>query len=204
MRSASRVERQQALRSELLRVASELLSREGPAGLSVRRLADAAGCSTMAIYTLYGGKDGLLDELFGQGFDALGAAAAASPRTDDPLRDLVSLAWLYRDYALAQPGYYEVMFGRPVPQFSPTPEARARSRATFGLLVDAVERCVHAGALAADDAVEAAFYLWSVVHGMVSLELAGFEPDQERARRRFAAAIDNSLLAYRRQGGGRA
>ena len=47
--------------------------REGPGALTVRRIAAAAGMSTMNVYSRFGGKDGVLDELFVDGFRRLGA-----------------------------------------------------------------------------------------------------------------------------------
>ena len=39
----------------ILEAASELLSTEGASALSVRRIATAAGCSTMGLYSRFGG-----------------------------------------------------------------------------------------------------------------------------------------------------
>ena len=55
----------------ILEAASELLSEEGASALSVRRIATAAGCSTMGLYSRFGGKDGVVDELYVEGFERL-------------------------------------------------------------------------------------------------------------------------------------
>src|SRR3954467_13282778 len=65
--------------------ASELLSKEGASGLSVRRIAAAAGCSTMGLYSRFGGKDGVVDELYAEGFVRLIGAMKANPVTGDAL-----------------------------------------------------------------------------------------------------------------------
>ena len=67
----------------ILEAASELLSKEGASALSVRRIATAAGCSTMGLYSRFGGKDGVVDELYAEGFERLIAAMRANPSTDD-------------------------------------------------------------------------------------------------------------------------
>ena len=59
-------------REALLAAAHDLLATEGPAALTVRRIAAAAGMSTMNVYSRFGGKDGVLDELFIDGFRRLG------------------------------------------------------------------------------------------------------------------------------------
>ncbi len=74
-------------RDRTLDAAAQLLLRdEGPAALSVRRIATAAGLSTMAIYHHYGGKDGLVEALYVDGFRALDEALSAVPRSADPAR----------------------------------------------------------------------------------------------------------------------
>jgi AcrR family transcriptional regulator len=51
------------LRAELVELADQRLQQEGPGALSMRRLANAAGCSTMVLYSTFGDKGGLLAEL---------------------------------------------------------------------------------------------------------------------------------------------
>lgn len=52
-----------AVAERLLDLADARLAAEGPAGISMRRLANAAGCSTMVFYTAFGTKAGLLGAL---------------------------------------------------------------------------------------------------------------------------------------------
>ena len=44
------------------------------AALTVRNVAAAAGCSTTGVYTYFGGKDGLVDAIFVDGFEKFDAA----------------------------------------------------------------------------------------------------------------------------------
>ena len=83
-------------RAALLAAAHDLLATEGPAALTVRRIAAAAGVSTMNVYSRFGGKDGVLDELFVDGFRRLADEMVDAPTTDDPLADLGSAARAYR------------------------------------------------------------------------------------------------------------
>ena len=74
----ARQEGQLAVRRALLDAASRLLVEEGPQALSMRRVAAAAGCSTTVLYTLFGGKEGLADALYREGFARLTAAIQAA------------------------------------------------------------------------------------------------------------------------------
>ncbi len=64
----------------ILEAASKLLSEEGAGALTVRRIATEAGCSTMGLYSRFGGKDGVVDQLYVQGFDQLCDAMSAAPQ----------------------------------------------------------------------------------------------------------------------------
>jgi AcrR family transcriptional regulator len=172
---------QAELTGRLVDEAARLLVEHGPAGLSLRKLAAAVGVSTMPVYTLFGDKRGLLGAMHREGFRRLGAALAAVPRGDDPLVDLSQLGLAYRRAALAGPHLYGLMFGRPVPEFSPDDEGRAAADAAYRPLVDAVARCQQGGLLTGHPPERIALHLWSVAHGMVSFELNDQLPDTGRA-----------------------
>ncbi|MFI5909169.1 TetR/AcrR family transcriptional regulator [Dactylosporangium sp. NPDC051541] len=150
----------------LVDAAARILVEDGPGGLSLRKVAAAAGVSTMPVYTLFGDKQGLLDAMHREGFHRLGLALAAVPRTDDALADLAALGFAYREAALASPHLYGLMF---TGGFGHTEAADA----TYRPLVTAVARCQAEGVFAGDDPEPVALHLWALAHGMVSLELSG-------------------------------
>ena len=168
-----------ARRTAILSVAGDLLRAEGPHALSLRRVTQAAGTSTQAVYTLFGGKAGLVDALFAHGFSRLAAAFAALPSDVGPRERLALLAQAYRRTALEEPALYDLMFGRPIPEFESSPASQELAWSTFEPLVTA------AGDLAAEQGVDAgevgelATLLWASLHGIVSLELAGLIDDGE-------------------------
>ena len=163
------------LRGALLDAAGELLHREGPAALTTRRLAQAAGTTTQSIYTLFGGKQAIVRAMFREGYARLEARLRRVRDTDDPLFDLRESGRAYRAAALASPNYYDVMFGHPVAEFAPSAGDLAASSATRALLERSVQRCIDAGLLVPGvRAPDIARWLWAAVHGLVSLELAGY------------------------------
>ena len=164
------------LTSRLIDEAGRLLLEHGVGGLSLRKLATAAGKSTMSVYTRFGGKQQLLAAMYRQGFDRLGAALEDASRAGgDPLLVLAGIGSAYRRAALASPTLYGLMFGPPPPGFEPSPDDAAAARATYRALVDAVQACVDARSLTGHPE-QIALHLWAVVHGMVGLELAGQLP----------------------------
>jgi AcrR family transcriptional regulator len=166
------------LRLALLDAAGRLLHDEGPHALSTRRLADAVGTSTQAIYTLFGAKDGVVRAMYREGFARLlasmRAAQSASVEADgDALDALYRLGVAYRAAALASPYLYDVMFATPVPEFVCDDDDRLVAHQTLLVLVDAVQRAIDAG-MVAGPADLVARHLWICTHGFVSLELAGY------------------------------
>jgi AcrR family transcriptional regulator len=176
----------------LVDVAARLLAEDGPAGLSLRRVAAEAGTSTMAVYTRFGDKRRLLAAMHREGFRRLGQALRDVPQTDDPVADLLAMGLAYRDSALAGRHLYVLMFGRPLPDFSPDEEGQAVARAAYEPLLDAVRRCQAAGAMAEHDAERVALHLWSTSHGMVSLELNDQLPPSSSS----PAELYEQALAY--------
>ncbi|WP_425954391.1 TetR/AcrR family transcriptional regulator [Xylanimonas sp. McL0601] len=173
-----------ALRTRLLQVTSEVISEHGEAAVTVRDVAARAGTSASAVYALFGSREALVGAVSEEGFRRFGERLAAVSRTDDAAADLRALGVAYRDSALEDPHFYRVMFERAVPPGAGAPPAVERP--TFRVLRDAVAR------LRVEGAEDVALALWSLVHGIVSLELAGLTPGDDATR---AARYDATLGA---------
>jgi AcrR family transcriptional regulator len=187
------------LTAKLVDEGARLLVEEGPAGLSLRKVAAAAGVSTMPVYTLFGDKQGLLTAMHREGFRRLGEAMRAEPAGDDPAEYLGRLGLVYRTAALASPNLYDLMFGHEVAGVQPDADGTAAADAAYRPLVDAVARCQDAGLLIDGDPEPMALYLWAVAHGMVSLELNGKLPEPEAAEGRYAEALAYSIMPFLRR-----
>ncbi|WP_438319443.1 TetR/AcrR family transcriptional regulator (plasmid) [Streptomyces sp. HUAS TT3] len=189
---------QTAVRTTILDHAIELLVTEGPAALTMRRIATGIGASTKVLYTMFGGKEGLADALYREGFARLRRAQQRVPgRADDPLAHLNDLRDAYRAHALAEPAYYRVMFEQAVPGYRPSTEALNEAETAFDTSVAAVQACIDAGVFRPGDAYEISKLFWAAAHGAVSLEIAGHFPPDSAARRYDAllAAVGQTFLA---------
>jgi len=181
----ARVHDREVWRRVILDAAGRILGQEGISELTMRRLAREVDCSTTVLYTMFGSKEGLVGELYREGFARLQRAFEEIPRDEYPFAYLRSLGRAYRANALANPTYYAVMFERAIPGFTPPDAGRMRGHLSFQMLVDAVRACIDAGARTIGSPEEIADLLWTAVHGMVGLELAGYFPDPDEARQRF-------------------
>lgn len=150
----------------LLDSALTVLRRDGPGALTMRAVADQAGCSTTGIYTRFGSKSGLVEAITVHGLDALDQAMAPAYRSGDPMR----LALAYRRWALANPNLYLVMFARAVPDHEPSESTFERGSRSFEALTLLLANQGFA------DPSSVAYHLYATVHGHVMLELVGFGP----------------------------
>lgn len=177
-------------RSRVLDVASQLLLEEGPAALSMRRIAQEVGVSTMPLYTLFESKEGLILALVGEGFRRF-AAALGSVRQTDPWARLRGLGHAYRHFAGENPTYFALMWtpgGRPkAAEGSP---AQQDGEAAYRYLQDAVTDLMSELDRPAREIEPAAANTWSTVHGFCTLELAGVFADREQADLLYESTLD--------------
>jgi AcrR family transcriptional regulator len=156
----------------LLQAARQILEAEGLPALSVRRVADAAGCTTMQVYSRFGGKDGLLQALFDEGFEALARAQQAVPLTLPPAERVRLLCRQYLRLASERPHHYALMLGAHSGHFDPPRESRERALATLSHLVEAVARALPLAPGRAARAEEVAHQIFAFCHGWATLAAA--------------------------------
>ncbi|MCX0242428.1 TetR/AcrR family transcriptional regulator [Streptomyces drozdowiczii] len=117
-RERARIEVTAAIKDE----ARKQLAAEGAAKLSLRAVARELGMVSSALYRYFPSRDDLLTALIVDAYDAVGEAAeraAASPGA--PVTGLarwVAVACAVRDWALAHPHEYALIYGSPVPGYS--------------------------------------------------------------------------------------
>jgi AcrR family transcriptional regulator len=192
-----RAESAQALRAGLLDAAGHILVTEGVAALSVRKVASRINCSTTVVYTTFGGKDGMVEELYLEGFSRLASALSKRRVPTDPIANALSVCRVYRESALRNPDYYGVMYGGALPNFRPSSEARRTAWSTLKPLIDSIEAAMNVKALKTSDPVHAARLIWAVMHGVVSLELTGYLLGDERPEKLFDDAVSACVMRLR-------
>ena len=80
---------------------------EGPAGISMRRVADAAGITPMAIYRHYPNREALLHRISDDTFNEVASLWKAKKPSTDVVKRLYALQDGYLDYALAHPHMFD-------------------------------------------------------------------------------------------------
>ncbi|WP_458780980.1 TetR/AcrR family transcriptional regulator [Arthrobacter sp. D3-16] len=174
-----------SLRQQLLAVTADLVDRDGPAKVTLRDVASAAGTSTTAVYSLFGGKSQLLTAVVDDGFASFrDLQVAAAPG------GLRELGVAYRMWALEHRALYRLMFGGALAAYvdcRPTPEVAAGAMQP---LINAVAAAQSEGVLLPAPVEMVAFAIWGQVHGVVSLELAQVGPPEADWAAAYNAALD--------------
>jgi len=147
----------------------------------------------MGLYSRFGGKNGVVEALYVEGFQILRRALRDLPVMEDPIERIRAYAAAYRRTALEHSSHYELMFGRAVPNFEPSDAARADALGVFELMLDAAQYAIDREAFSGA-ALPAAVELWALVHGHVSLELTGGLPAGVEGNRRLRRAVDHALV----------
>src|SRR5215213_7353423 len=161
------VPRASTTRETLLEAALRLLEERGPGALRIRDLAEAAEQSTMGVYTHFGSKQGLLEQLYLHGFRRLEEGLSSVPSGGQGRQALLAFAMAYRAFALDNEALYGLMFERATPDFVPSDASRLAGLATFEMLVT---RVADWRSDLTDPAADA-HLVWATMHGLVSIEL---------------------------------
>jgi AcrR family transcriptional regulator len=170
----------------------------GAGALRIRDVAVAAEQSTMGVYTHFGSKQGLLEQLYLRGFERLQDRLAGLPSGGRHREGLLAFALAYRAFALDNEALYGLMFERAAPDFVPSDASRLAGLSTFEMLA---RRVADWRADFTDPAADA-HLIWATMHGLVTIELmhrrwggpivAHLQGDAEQS---FATAIGSLLEA---------
>jgi AcrR family transcriptional regulator len=173
-------EHDQNTAAALLAAAERLLQERSTAALSLREVASGAAVSTRAVYSLFGSKEALLGALATRAMELLHQGVDAIPVTDDPRRDLVQAALMFRRFALDHPALFDVAFHRADPAVRP--RFRARAAEALSALTRRFEPLAAAGLLGGRSVPEAVLAFHGLCEGMAVVELRGVPVDIDHER----------------------
>jgi AcrR family transcriptional regulator len=166
-------EHDEQTRARLRAAAERLVAEGGPDALSVRTVADEAGTTTRAVYSLFGSKDGLVAALAQTAFEFLYDHIDELPETDDPAEDVVAIGTkVVRRLVRDHPALYRIAFQRIAGLQAEPGLVAARERA-WVQLQGQVARLRDAGLLVDKPVADAARELNAMWEGLANAELRG-------------------------------
>ncbi|MEV4533302.1 TetR/AcrR family transcriptional regulator [Asanoa sp. NPDC049518] len=138
---------------EIKAIARRHLATEG-ANLSLRAVARDLGVVSSAIYRYFPSRDDLLTALIMDAYTALGDAVAAAEGAVDR-RDFsgrfLAICHAVREWALANPHEYALIYGSPVPGYAAPTETVAVATRAVTILGGVIEDAARTGLLRNDD-----------------------------------------------------
>ncbi|MEU9877791.1 TetR/AcrR family transcriptional regulator [Streptomyces phaeochromogenes] len=190
--------------AEIKDVALELMASGGPEAITLRAIAREMGMTANAIYGYFATRDDLVTVLIGDVYTELADAvdtAWESASADSPAARIQGWAGAFRNWALANPEGFRLVYGDPVPGYD-TPHGgaapEAAHRVCAGLTALAAAAWPYAEHLHESSefewsdfdaglvdkvradfpglppaAVALALRIWGRLHGLVSLEVYG-------------------------------
>ncbi|MFE9319870.1 TetR/AcrR family transcriptional regulator [Nocardia sp. NPDC052278] len=176
------------MRAEIKQCAWQQIATAGASALSLNAIAKQVGMSGPALYRYYASRDELITELIRDAYRSLADTLRAAR---DSGADLAGLAYALREWALADPQRYFLIYGTPVPGYHAPEDTTEISNEIMTMLIEAFSalpadprttpfdtHLEHHRRWAGAPSVPAttlhrAVAFWTRLHGVLSLELAG-------------------------------
>jgi AcrR family transcriptional regulator len=179
-----------------LSAAREIADREGLRGLSVRRIASEIGYSGGTLYNLFENLDDLVVHVNARTLDRLYDELSRESSEEDPEAAVLALTIRYVCFTRDHPRLWSMLFEHRLPEGQGLPDwyydrvDRAR-----GLLEKALEPLFGPGRDA--EVSHSARVLWSSLHGICSLEMAGKLAITESVEAMSRSLVSNYLAGLR-------
>lgn len=184
-------------RDRIFEAAKAVVAEEGLAGLTIRKVAQRAGMSAMALYRHFADKDALLNALMDDGFAAW-EDIVRSIQVEDPTRWLEQVQEAFLAFALTEPHRFDAAFLFPAPRARRYPDDFAAGRSpAIAMIMDRIDQAKAQGRLGDWPALEVALGLSALAQGLVSMQRANRFSSEEQFKALFRSTLRHGLRSYR-------
>ena len=187
-------------KDRILSAAKLVLESAGIDGLTIRRVAQRAELSPMALYRHFADKDALLNALMEDGLAAW-EKIVRGIRARDPLEWLEALGEAYLDFALTQPHRFDAAFFLPAPAARRFPDDFAAGRSpAIAMVMARLDQAKAEGRLRDKSTLEAALALAAFGQGFVSMHRAKRFGGEKQFKTLYRAAQRHFLDSLKSSG----
>jgi AcrR family transcriptional regulator len=188
----------EALRTQILEAARDILSEQGLDALSMRAIAERIEYSPATIYLYFRDKTELIHEVVRAGFERLHEytlAEMAAVAAEGPLAEYRVMGYAYARFALENTAYFRVMFELPAVAHMGCgcPErgdgVAVMEEPSFDSVTKTVQRAADQGLIEVADTLRGTAIGWGLVHGLTSLYLSGHLSGAVRSHDEFLDLI---------------
>jgi len=182
-----------SLKDRLIEAAETRIQENGIDKLSLRKLANDVGVSTMATYHHFENKQALLVHIAMNGYVELSSAMEDAVRiAPDPQSAVKAMMRIYFQFAFDKPDIYRLMFGREIENKRQIPEFKEASLSSFYIMANAVKSLIEAG----DHDVDAetiGLSFWATMHGLVGLVADGNILYESESEEKIERLLDQAV-----------
>lgn len=195
MASKERVLRlKEATKNNILNAALLIVKGEGWQSLSMRKIADLIEYTPPVIYEYFANKEAILVELTRKGFLQLSKELRiARDEQESPAEQLEAMWIAYWNFAFANVELYQVMFGVSTSCSCDIVNELPEAKLPGELLRETIGKLMQIEDLSSKVICTKYYTFWSVVHGLVSINILGRNSSDEIDRQVLRDAISGII-----------
>lgn len=196
MGSKDRIARQKdETRLNILESALEIVKREGWNALSMRKIADRIEYAAPIIYEYFENKEGILIELTRIGFISLAAEIRLARAEHNKAEEQLEAMWkTYWNFAFKNKALYQLMYGVDM-NVCVFKKSLAEAEATDNLFFQVIEKLITVENFTENLVCRKYYTFWSVIHGLISINLVNKGRDEAMNQRILKDAI-RGIIKY--------
>ncbi|WP_353197652.1 TetR/AcrR family transcriptional regulator [Parapedobacter defluvii] len=190
-----RIREKEAMRTNILTTAWQIVKEEGWQSLSIRKIADAIQYSVPVIYDYFENKEAILLEFGKQGFErVIAELKAAKASSTDPAEQLKAIADAYWAFAFNNKEYYQLMWGMSAPTCEMDkcmPERSVFRDLVMAPMIEIIEKANPGDA--ENNACLKYHTFWSILHGLISIKMVAPADDTEQLNK---LVLDDAITGF--------
>lgn len=180
---------------DILEIAREMMKRDGVGALSFNAIARKLGIKPPSLYTYFDSKNAIYDALFERGFTIF-SEKIRNHRGTTFEQILADIFTIYMTFAYENPDLFQLMFQRPIPDFTPSEKSMAVSlKALSDAQKEIRELFEDEGINPGIPPEKALDIIIAMMHGLASLHMAN-HPKLPIGEGRFGQVIDHASKVF--------
>jgi AcrR family transcriptional regulator len=180
-------------RINILDASLQIAKEEGWPALSMRKIADVIEYTAPMIYEYFSNKEAILMELTRKGFLMLGRdMREAKEKHRLPAKQLEAMWLAYWNFAFAEKELYQVMFGVDV-NCCEMCEIMPEAEVPYTLVSEIIEQIMAEKKPTEDEVCVKYYTFWSVIHGLISINLVRRSTSDEITHEVLKTAISGII-----------
>ena len=196
MGSKERIARlKEETRLNILDASLEIVKEEGWHSLSMRKIADKIEYTAPIIYEYFSNKEGILLELTRKGYIILaGEVRAAKEKHEAPVEQLEAMWIAYWNFAFKYKELYQLMYGVDM-NCCELKKSMPEAELADDLIYEVIEKIMTVKNPPEDLVCRKFYTFWSIIHGLISINLVNKGRNEEMNQRILKDAI-KGIIKY--------